>query len=63
VRGDLDQGRLINVITFDIADGAVQAVRSIINPEKLSHLGPLSPIGRRSGSPTAVIPDRGQGCP
>ena len=48
------QGRLINVITLDIADGAVQAVRSVINPDKLSHLGPLSPIGRRSGSPTAV---------
>jgi RNA polymerase sigma-70 factor (ECF subfamily) len=41
------QGRLVNVIGLDIADGAVQAVRSIINPEKLSHLGPLSPIGRR----------------
>ena len=41
------QGRLVNVISLDIADGAVQTVRSIINPEKLTHLGPLSPIGRR----------------
>ena len=41
------QGRLINVISLDIADGIVQTVRSIINPDKLTHLGPLSPIGRR----------------
>lgn len=40
-------GRLINVISLDIADGTVQTVRSIINPDKLTHLGPLSPIGRR----------------
>ena len=44
-------GRLINVICLDIADGAVQAVRSVINPDKLAHLGPLSPLGRRSAGP------------
>ena len=38
-------------LTLDIADGAVQAVRSVINPDKLAHLGPLSPVGRRSASP------------
>ena len=42
-------GGLINVLSLDIADGAVQTVRSIVNPDKLRHLGPLSPIGRRSG--------------
>ena len=41
-------GRLVNVIGLDIAAGAVQAVRSVINPDKLAHLGPLSPIGRRT---------------
>jgi RNA polymerase sigma-70 factor (ECF subfamily) len=40
-------GRLINVFVFEIADGAVQAIRSVINPKKLAHLGyPLSPIAR-----------------
>lgn len=34
-------GRLLNVLTIDIADGRVQTVRSVINPEKLHHLGPL----------------------
>ena len=42
------QGRLINVLSLDIADGSVQAVRSVVNPDKLAHLGPLSPLGRRS---------------
>ena len=43
--------QLINIISLDICDGAVQTVRSIINPDKLTHLGPLSPIGRRSAGP------------
>lgn len=41
------EGRLVNVFVLDITDGAIQAVRSIVNPEKLAHLGfPLSDIGR-----------------
>jgi RNA polymerase sigma-70 factor (TIGR02957 family) len=41
-------GRLVNVFVFEIADGAIQAIRSIINPDKLAHLGyPLSLLGRR----------------
>jgi RNA polymerase sigma-70 factor, ECF subfamily len=34
-------GRLLNVLALDILDGTVQAVRSVINPDKLQHLGPL----------------------
>jgi RNA polymerase sigma-70 factor (TIGR02957 family) len=41
------QRRLINVLGFEIADGAIQTVRSVINPDKLGHLGyPLSELGR-----------------
>lgn len=41
------EGRLINVFIFEIADGLIQAIRSIINPDKLGHLGyPLSDLGR-----------------
>ena len=36
------QERLIFLFTLDIADDAVQAIRSIINPDKLQHLAPLS---------------------
>jgi len=33
-------GRLVGVMALDIADGQVQAVSSIVNPDKLRHLGP-----------------------
>lgn len=35
-------GRLINVFSLDVADGAVQVIRSVINPDKLRHLRPLA---------------------
>jgi RNA polymerase sigma-70 factor (ECF subfamily) len=37
-------GRLVTVVSLDIADGLVQAVRSIVNPDKLGHLGPLADL-------------------
>jgi RNA polymerase sigma-70 factor (TIGR02957 family) len=43
--------RLINVLVLDIAEGTVQTVRSIINPDKLAHLGyPLSDFARLDGT-------------
>ncbi|HTS98455.1 MAG TPA: RNA polymerase sigma factor SigJ [Streptosporangiaceae bacterium] len=36
------RGRLVNVFALDIADGQVQTIRSVINPAKLRHLGPLA---------------------
>jgi RNA polymerase sigma-70 factor (ECF subfamily) len=33
------EGRLIGVLGLDIADGEIRAIRSIVNPEKLRHLG------------------------
>jgi RNA polymerase sigma-70 factor (ECF subfamily) len=33
------KGRLITALVFDIADGALRAVRGIVNPDKLAHLG------------------------
>jgi nucleoside-diphosphate-sugar epimerase len=35
-------GRLVNVFVLDIADGRIQTIRSVINPHKLRHLGPLA---------------------
>ncbi len=37
-------GQLVNVFSFDIVDGAVQAVRSVISRPKLRHLGPLADV-------------------
>jgi RNA polymerase sigma-70 factor, ECF subfamily len=37
-------GRLISVMTVDVADGVIQSVRSMPNPDKLRHLGPLADV-------------------
>ena len=37
-------GRIAVVMSLDIADGVVQTVRSVINPEKLAHLGPVADV-------------------
>src|SRR5690606_11861574 len=36
------EGRLLGVVTVDVADGCVCAVNSIFNPDKLRHLGPVA---------------------
>jgi RNA polymerase sigma-70 factor (TIGR02957 family) len=38
------EGRLAGVVILDIADGQIQAVSSIVNPDKLRHLGPLADL-------------------
>jgi RNA polymerase sigma-70 factor (ECF subfamily) len=40
-------GAVIVVMALDIADGHVTAIRSIVNPDKLAHLGPVSDRARR----------------
>lgn len=35
-------GRVINTWTLDIRDGQIQTIRTMINPEKLAHLGPVA---------------------
>jgi RNA polymerase sigma-70 factor (TIGR02957 family) len=37
-------GGVINVMAVDVADGQIQAVRSIVNPDKLDHLGPVADL-------------------
>jgi RNA polymerase sigma-70 factor (ECF subfamily) len=37
--------QVICVFSFDIADGVVQSVRSVINPDKLRHVGPVADVG------------------
>jgi RNA polymerase sigma-70 factor (ECF subfamily) len=43
------EGRVIGVFALDIADGLVQTVRSVVNPDKLQHLGPTSDLYLRRG--------------
>jgi RNA polymerase sigma-70 factor (TIGR02957 family) len=39
------EGRVFGVMALDIADGKVQGIRSIVNPDKLEHLGPVADMG------------------
>ena len=36
------EGRLVGVWELEIWGGEIQAVNSVVNPEKLAHLGPLA---------------------
>jgi RNA polymerase sigma-70 factor (TIGR02957 family) len=38
------EGRLIGVMILDIAEGQIQGVSSIVNPDKLQHLGPVADL-------------------
>jgi RNA polymerase sigma-70 factor (ECF subfamily) len=38
------EGRLIAVAILDIAEGQIQGVSAIANPDKLRHLGPVSDL-------------------
>ncbi|WP_369366877.1 RNA polymerase sigma factor SigJ [Streptomyces sp. CG4] len=40
------EGRVASVVELDIADGAIRAIHSVSNPDKLGHLGPVSDIAR-----------------
>jgi len=39
------QQRLIGVMALDIPDGQITSIRSIVNPDKLTHLGPVGDFG------------------
>ena len=38
------EGRLLGVMILDIAEGQIQGVSAIVNPDKLRHLGPVADL-------------------
>jgi RNA polymerase sigma-70 factor (ECF subfamily) len=38
------EGKVAGVMILDVADGQIQGVNSIVNPEKLRHLGPVADL-------------------
>jgi len=40
------EGRVASVIELEVADGVIQAIRGVVNPDKLRHLGPVSDVAR-----------------
>jgi RNA polymerase sigma-70 factor (TIGR02957 family) len=47
-------GRVAGVFALDITDGLVQTVRSVVNPDKLQHLGPTSDLYLRRRPPEGL---------
>jgi hypothetical protein len=43
------EGRVASVIGLDIADGVIQAIHGVVNPDKLGHIGPVSDVARLPG--------------
>jgi RNA polymerase sigma-70 factor (TIGR02957 family) len=39
-----NEGKLLSVMTLDVADGQIQGVSAIVNPDKLQHLGPVGDV-------------------
>jgi RNA polymerase sigma-70 factor (ECF subfamily) len=35
-------GNVVNTWALDIVDGQIQTIRSVINPDKLAHVGPVA---------------------
>lgn len=35
-------GRVLQIVAFDVLDGQIQDIRAVINPDKLGHLGPVA---------------------
>jgi RNA polymerase sigma-70 factor (ECF subfamily) len=35
-------GKVLNTWTLDVLDGRIQAIRAVLNPDKLGHLGPVA---------------------
>jgi RNA polymerase sigma-70 factor (ECF subfamily) len=52
-------GRLVSVISLDVADdGRIHALRSVANPDKLAHLGPLADVEALLARRRAAQPSR-----
>ena len=49
-RLDDAQGRVILVFTIEIGDGRIRRLQSVVNPDKLRHLGPTSDVALLPGA-------------
>ena len=35
-------GKVVATLSLDVLDGRIQAIRGVVNPDKLGHLGPVA---------------------
>ncbi|GAA4890156.1 RNA polymerase sigma-70 factor [Actinomycetospora straminea] len=40
------EGRVVSVLALDVLDGRIQTIRTVVNPDKLGHLGPVADAWR-----------------
>jgi RNA polymerase sigma factor (sigma-70 family) len=50
--------RIVAVMSLDITDGRIRAARSVVNPDKLRHLGQVSDLGLRQDQDHLVRPEQ-----
>jgi RNA polymerase sigma-70 factor (ECF subfamily) len=44
------QQRVIGALALDVADGRITSINAIVNPDKLTHLGPVGDLTSLIGS-------------
>ncbi|MGH9046014.1 MAG: hypothetical protein ACRDVW_01735 [Acidimicrobiales bacterium] len=42
------RAKIVSVLSLEVSGGVIQAVRGIVNPDKLAHLGDVSDLARIS---------------
>jgi RNA polymerase sigma-70 factor (ECF subfamily) len=47
------EGRVVSVMALEIAGGEIRSVSSIVNPEKLKHIGPVADVSRHLAQRTS----------
>jgi RNA polymerase sigma-70 factor, ECF subfamily len=35
-------GKVVGTVALDVLDGRIQTIRSVVNPDKLGHVGPVA---------------------
>jgi RNA polymerase sigma-70 factor (ECF subfamily) len=51
------QGKVVSVLSFEVFDGVIHTLRSVVNPDKLQHLGPVADLLRIRPSTSTESPD------
>ena len=47
-------GKVLSVLTLDVAEGRIQAIQAVVNPDKLAHMGPVADIWALSRAATQL---------
>ncbi|WP_194890987.1 RNA polymerase sigma-70 factor [Catenulispora pinisilvae] len=49
-------GKVLSVLTLEVAEGRIQAIHALVNPDKLAHVGPVADIWALSRAAEEMIP-------